>query len=640
MIVYKDNVEETKVIFKESLDLCEFLSFDCEMTGVQSDLRTDGTRYDTHQFRYHKYREIVKQYELIQIGITFYIRKPATEEIEEVKDNKMVVDQPDQNRKQLNKTDFYLERTFTFYLFKNSKLKFLSDLYTNDSEMSLFNSMTVCHPATLKFLHDNHFDFKTIITKGIHHNKLEKKDKIVELLKRHLVEGKLPNSILHLSKDNEEKLVEAVKKISKFLIFGPESSSEIQNNPKDKSIQKQIKIKDLNPSLTSYLLSINLKKLLKMVNFNLLKDKTDPTCLIVEKTKTVINLDEFNQFYINFENFCKVFSFQNIFKSRYSTFVVSETDLENTLNEELGFSTYIEMISQAKKPIVGHNLIFDLMFIFDKFIGDLPDKFIDFKQSLHKHFPIIIDNKFITSRFYKEFENTKLESLFKTIKKKKYDTYVEIKCDVINGFCFYSDIESNTAFHDAGYDSIITGRCFIYVLKAIENCFETENRRANTHVVGDEEIKKFKGVEVKKGFINVDSRQRLISDMFNKTCLALIEDHYDLCDFSEEPEEFMKNEETRINVLFKNVFVLLFKDMDLNIYEMAQVFENNELNISVVKIHDNAAFIEFIVERDENKAAEVIERILERVGQSEHIEKIYGYPEFQHNYKRILNLIR
>ena len=159
MLVFNDNYKEIFPIFKETVNSADFVSFDCEMTGVSLETKTDGTKYDTQQFRYIKQKEVVEKFNLIQIGFTFYSKK--TKEIES------------ENSKKIE--NFYIERTFTFYLFKNSKLKFLNN--------NFFSSEMMCNPASLKFLNENDFDLNILVSKGMSYNKLEYKDEISKALK-------------------------------------------------------------------------------------------------------------------------------------------------------------------------------------------------------------------------------------------------------------------------------------------------------------------------------------------------------------------------------------------------------------------------------------------------------------------------
>lgn len=623
MIVSKENFKQALPLFKQSLEECEFISFDCEMTGVMYDLKHDGTKYDTHEFRYFKYREIVKKFELLQIGITFYIKKEKNVEDKNFS-NEIVVEK------------YYLERTFNFNLFKNSKLKFLSDLYSTKNEFAIFNSISVCHPATLKFLNENNFDFNSIITNGIHYNKLGNYEKIKNALNINFECGKIPNNITFLSKKNEKMILEVIVQITDFLINS--SNTKIK------------KINNLNSFVVNYILGLKLKQLNFVNNFNISRDKTDLTnsTIVIEKSKTNLNSEEFVKKYENLENFAKSLTIDKIYKLKNSS-LLDKNNLDSLIEEELGFSNCIDLLvrhNQTVKPIpiVGHNIFFDLLFIYDKFIMDLPDKFHEYKDSLNKHFPLIYDNKLITSRLASTFDNTKLEAIYKNIKKNKYDIYIDIKQDIPLGFANYSEIDSGKNFHDAGYDSLITGRCFIYVLKAIENSFETENKKGISHYVGNENVKKFEAVVLKSGYVDFN----ILQGYDNKTVISLLEEPFYLCNLNESFEHYRKNEELLINS-YSNVYIAKFKTQEnfISIYDISKLFENEQFNLSIVKIDDHAAFVEFIFDHhsqkfssDEENNKKLIEEIINECKEKndEKIDKLIPYREFYGNFNEVIIL--
>jgi hypothetical protein len=674
MLVFKNNYKQIYPLFKESLELCEFLSFDCEMTGVTYDLKTDATKYDTQQFRYYKMKEIVKKYDLIQVGITFYIRKENEIINQNIEEDNIQTQNPNNSHSPPVATSkkFYIERTFTFFLFKNSKMRFLTELYSHKNEMSIFSSFTHCHPGALKFLNENNFDLNSLISGGIHHNKISYKEKITQALDHHLSEGKIPNSVVFLSKSNEKRLIEVLKSIGKFVIYGIDdinvsegNQNQLENNQinidyqinskkKNASPSKTMKIPNLNPFLINYLLGISLKKLFKIQHFSLIRDKSDKSgcTLILEKSKVHLNTEDFIKHYSSYENFCNVLSFDMILKARYSQYHFTEEEKENLIEEELGFSNFIQLIidqnSIKPTPIVGHNIFFDLMFIYDKFINDLPENFHNFKTSLHKSFPIIYDNKFLTTRLAKEFDNTKLEKLYTSMKKSKYDVYVEIKPDVVNGFSFYHDLDTGSSFHDAGFDSIITGRCFIYLLKAVENNFETENKKGSQHKIGNEELKNVKGVELRDGFLDFKMRNNLLYNYMNKTILSMMSEPYDICEFmleNETYEDFLVKEEKLIKSVFKHIYVIVLNTSQEycyhTIYDFARIFENNHFNISVVKIDDHVAFVEFIpveqnYQSEEEKLQLLKDLLLYTRNEKKVVERIIHYADFAKDYVDII----
>jgi len=54
---------------------------------------------------------------------------------------------------------------------------------------------------------------------------------------------------------------------------------------------------------------------------------------------------------------------------------------------------------QAKRTIlVGHNILTDLVYLYQCFFGQLPDLVEDFQEVMHKLFPVIIDTKYLATR--------------------------------------------------------------------------------------------------------------------------------------------------------------------------------------------------------------------------------------------------
>ena len=47
MIVNNENYKQVFEIFKNTCDIAKFASFDCEMTGLNIELKTEPTKYDT-----------------------------------------------------------------------------------------------------------------------------------------------------------------------------------------------------------------------------------------------------------------------------------------------------------------------------------------------------------------------------------------------------------------------------------------------------------------------------------------------------------------------------------------------------------------------------------------------------------------
>ena len=613
MLVYNENFKEIEPIFKETCDKAKFVSFDCEMTGVTLESKTDGTKFDTQQFRYFKQREVVKKFDLIQLGFTFYL--------ERIKKNENEKEKKEFDEK-LN--EFYVERTFTFYLFKNSKLKMINN--------NIFDSEMLCHPATLKFLNENHFDLNILVSKGIHYNKLNYREKIKQtILKEKFL---MANNSMFLSKENENHLKDILIEIKDFLLSD------------NKSGKKETKIFTLkNKQTMIFLLGCNLKKFYGLDNFIVLKDKNQQNSIKIEK-KAHINYDEFKKKFDSSDNFNIAINanIKLIYENRFNiSFEPNEENTENLIKDELGFSNLFEYLINKKIPLIGHNIYFDMMFLYDKLIDDLPEKFYDFKKEIHKHFPQIYDTKFISSKFVSFFtkgeksNNTKLENLYKILIKNNFNTYIKFYADTREGFGLYNDMEKSL-LHDAGFDSIYTGRCFVLLNKALENNFKIGNVKENINMVGEDKIKQ-DAIVIKYGFINNNT----FVNEINLSKMSLVECCIKWNTDEENEDEFEKNENNLINEKFKNVFHVKFNknqfDGIISIYDCAETFENEEFNINIVKSNDCSAFICFecsddFCEVDEKKLDEIINKIKNE--KKDKIEDIKKINDFYKDYKNII----
>ena len=629
MIVYNENQKEAYEIFKNTCDNSQYVSFDCEMTGINLGTKTDGTKYDTQEFRYYKQREVVSKLDLIQIGFTFY--QERTKKIEKEPEK-------DKDKKEIEEKQFYLERTFLFYLYKNSKLKMINE--------DLFDSELRAHPAALKFLGDTNFDFNILIKKGINFNKLQNREKIKNALSEKKI--LLSNGATFLSKENESLLIEKVIQVSEYIIKGTSKPFEINFD---------------NNRLLIFFLGINFKKLLNIDGFIITKsfEKGKDKTIIITKKENISN-NGFNQKYNSFDNFKIIIKndVNIIYQSRYQLGCFSNEEIVDQLtDEELGFSKFIEYLCAKKIPIIGHNIYYDMMFVFDKLIGDLPPDFYSFKEQIHQYFPIIYDTKYITTKLTQQYkkcniEKTNLDNVYKTIMKDRFDIYVDFFPDAPNGFCLYNDMERDK-LHDAGYDSIITGRCFILLNKALENGFEITNvNKQNLGIASKDLDKEKEEIKIKYGFAD----KNLFEQYANKTFMSLIENENGIINWNvgkdgQTQEEFNNGDKELINDTFKNVFLVIFKVPEdhsvINIYEISDIFENDDYAISIVKADIYAAFVEFTCdEEDDNKDDDnkKIEKLVENIKNSNSndinakwkIEKIYSSKEFYDNYKEIINL--
>ena len=621
MLVYSENQKEAFETFKQACDKSQYVSFDCEMTGLNLGTKTDGTKYDTQEFRYYKQKEVVSKLDLIQIGFTFYQEK--SKKIEKDKDN----ENRNEDNKEIIEKKYYLERTFIFYLYKNSKLKLINE--------DLFDSELKAHPASLKFLNESHFDFNILIKKGIHFNKLLKENEIRNALndKRIL----LSNGAMFLSKDNEEKLIEKIISFTDYVINGN------KNDPKEIFFE--------NKRMMIFFLGCNFKKLLFCSNFIITKSDKENTIIVRKKDGGMTK--NFKDKYQTFDNFKLIIRNDpnKIYQCRYQLGCFSNEDIVNELvKDELGFSLYIDYLCKKKIPIIGHNIYYDMMFLYDKLIGDLPDNFYAFKQKIHEYFPKIYDTKYISTVLTKKYkkcniEKTNLDNVYKTIIKNKFDTYVDFFPDAPNGFCLYNDMERDK-LHDAGYDSIITGRSFILLNKALENKFETINVSQSKLGVGDKKVNQKDEIIIKYGFADPS----IFDEYINMTFMSLVDYEngiikWNVGENGQKEEDYKKGDKELIEDTFKNVFMVKFKVPEdghiINIYEISEKFENDNYDICIVKTDFFSAFIEigcddYNHKNDYPKILELIKKI-KNSNEGLIIEKVYDAKQFYDDFRNIIN---
>ena len=624
MLVYSENQKEAFSIFKEACDKSQYVSFDCEMTGLNLGTKTDGTKYDTQEFRYYKQKQVVSKLDLIQIGFTFYEEK--TKNMEKDADN----EEKNEEKKEYIEKKFYLEKTFIFYLFQNSKLKLIDE--------DLFDNELKAHPASLKFLNESNFDFNILIKKGLHFNKLQNKEKIEKTLKEKKI--LLSNGAMFLSKENESKLIEKIISLANYIDNGNKDS------PQELFFD--------NKRIMIFFLGCNFKKLLCCDNFIITKSTNKENTIIVTKKENASLTEKFKNKYNSIKGFEIAIKEEpnKIYECRYQLGCLNKSDekIQELVEDELGFSLFIDYLCKKKIPIIGHNIYYDMMFVYDKLIGDLPDDFYTFKQKVHGYFPKIYDTKYISTALKQKskkynIEKTSLDAVYKTILKDKFDTYVDFFPDAPNGFCLYNDMERDK-LHDAGYDSIITGRCFILLNKALQNSFEVSNVSKSNLGVGEKVSNIQKEININYGFAD----PKLFNEYINKTFMSLVEYengiiNWDVGENGQTKEMFLKGEKELIEDSYKNVFMIKFKvpkdEHIINIYEIAEKFENDDYDICIVKTDYYSAFIEIGCEDYEHeKDYPIILKLIDQIKNNKEkliVDKVYSAKEFYDNFKNIIN---
>lgn len=140
------------------------------------------------------------------------------------------------------------------------------------------------------------------------------------------------------------------------------------------------------------------------------------------------------------------------------------------LDEEIGFSKLIWLLSKSEKLIIGHNMLTDIMQILRQFFSSpLPENYEDFKSMTNSLFPRLLDTKYMASIApLKELINTSvLGDMDKLLDKDPFVSSLTVDCDE------YST--KNEKLHEAGYDAFITGLCYLRMYSYLKKFNTSKN---------------------------------------------------------------------------------------------------------------------------------------------------------------------
>ena len=120
------------------------------------------------------------------------------------------------------------------------------------------------------------------------------------------------------------------------------------------------------------------------------------------------------------------------------------------LRERAGFLRVWRLLTAARKPIVGHNLTYDLLFLLSHFHrSPLPSTLAEFKATVHELFPQVWDTKLVAMQSGR-YADTMLAKLHEALVSSAGVSAVPLAA----GFEAYEGAER---CHEAGYDAYLTG---------------------------------------------------------------------------------------------------------------------------------------------------------------------------------------
>lgn len=146
-------------------------------------------------------------------------------------------------------------------------------------------------------------------------------------------------------------------------------------------------------------------------------------------------------------------------------YVSKEMKREKERNEFMlakGFLEILELIITNKKPIVGHNLLLDLIRIIDQFIEPLTNDYTTFKMLCNSWFPYIYDTKYIATLILDPAtlgsNQTRLQDLHYQL-----SDSCELPKIQVN---YANKPDDKEVPHQAGYDAYMSGYSFIVLCES------------------------------------------------------------------------------------------------------------------------------------------------------------------------------
>ncbi|XP_046660583.1 LOW QUALITY PROTEIN: poly(A)-specific ribonuclease PARN-like [Homalodisca vitripennis] len=295
----------------------------------------------------------------------------------------------------------YTHRAYNFYLFPKPLSRQAPDC------------RFLCQASSLDFLASHGFNFNKLFNEGIPY--LNKKDettmrtKLDEARERRKSIGEKNNSFVECPAEHVDAVKKAVNSITEFL--------STTHGPVELTL----------PPTNGFIRKLIYQEVWKRYSNDDLRIETKNGIIVVKRPATVEEKAEEEKKKLE--------------------------DEESELDEAIGFSNVIRLISHSRKLVVGHNMLLDLCHVLHRFCEPLPDSYREFKELLHTVFPYILDTKFMCSiaPLNEAVPSSVLSHLLATVSQQPFQL-LEVEPE---GEHAYTTLEEKE--HEAGFDAYITG---------------------------------------------------------------------------------------------------------------------------------------------------------------------------------------
>ena len=200
----------------------------------------------------------------------------------------------------------------------------------------------------------------------------------------------------------------------------------------------------------------------------------------------------------------------------------------------MGFALVVEMLikrmKQVQVPIVGHNMIYDIIFLYNQFIAPLPETYDEFVREWNRRFPLTFDTKVLAFNA-QYFGRTILGKIYEKCEAdKKLKDILRFQFDKKNGFKNYVGASLLERYHEAAYDAYMTGYVFAKIVKfkEIDAIYHQNRNNKNPKAVKESPYsRKDKEIDLKLQFASMLKNKVMLNQFENCACFHMNPDKPD-----------------------------------------------------------------------------------------------------------------
>ncbi|XP_076803650.1 poly(A)-specific ribonuclease PARN-like isoform X2 [Clavelina lepadiformis] len=442
MDVTRDNFKEVLPIVTEAINAASFICIDGEFTGL-SNGTYNVTAYDSPEDRYFKIHCNTENFLLLQFGMCTFC---WNEELQK-----------------------YKIQAFNFYIFP-----------FRSSMQGVPDRIFSCQSSSLDFLTAQGFDFNKAFKKGI--------------------------PFLH---QNEESNVRSALEEKQVFRENAYKSPGSFHNPRNSSSFQSPMTKGSPTPITDQKTKDFTDGVIKQVQVFLEEETSDE--LVLEPCNSYLRK-------ILFETLPRVFPDKILVEGRtdeqtYQRHIVvvrgasesikkareqlAREREEQELQDAIGFSVVIKLLSECQKLIVGHNMLLDLIYTIRQFFCPLPPCLEDFKSLVQCVFPNLLDTKLMGSMLpFKDLLTTTALGEMNT--RLREAPFKPSDVDIPGKYNVATAETQNENLHEAAYDAFITGTAF---LSMVNHLSSYQNSSKPNHVTSFTSLQNLTSPYINKIFL-------------------------------------------------------------------------------------------------------------------------------------------